>query len=104
MTYRKILNLVKKLKEDGGATFKNGEPINYKTGWQVATDGVEAVSAKETAKIICELGTCGVWLSKGIYYIDVSKRVNTKREAIEIGRKNNQQSVYGWARNNLAWC
>ena len=32
---------IKKLANNDGLTLKNGKPIAYKTGWQVATEGVE---------------------------------------------------------------
>ena len=35
-----------KLKNNDGLTLKNGKPITYKTGWQVATEGVETKSAR----------------------------------------------------------
>ena len=49
-------------------------------------------------------GNCGVWFSGGIYYVDKSKRVNTKREAMEIGRACNQISVLRWRDMGLAYC
>ena len=49
-------------------------------------------------------GTCGVWLEKGIYYIDKSYRVNTKREAMIVGKACNQISVLGWRNMKLAYC
>ena len=42
-------------------------------------------------------GNCGIWFSAGVYYIDPTKRVNTKREALEKGREHNQQTVLKWA-------
>ena len=49
-------------------------------------------------------GNCGVWFENGVYYIDHSFRVDTKREALEIGRKFNQISVFGWRTKKLAYC
>ena len=37
-------------------------------------------------------------------YIDKSKRVNTLKQAVTIGRANNQISVFGWSRKNLVYC
>ena len=45
-----------------------------------------------------------VRIEKGVYYVDHSFRVKTKKEALEIGRKHKQISVFGWARKNLAYC
>lgn len=97
--------MLKALKENEGLTLKNGKPIFYKTGWQVADHGKEATTTAEATAIVNEMGgNCGVWYSNGIYYVDHSFRVKTKRQAIDIGRQHNQISVFGWARQNLAYC
>ena len=94
-----------KLKENDGLTLKAGKIITYKTGWQVATEGIETTSAREAINAVKAYnGNCGIWFSNGIYYIDKSKRVNTKKEALEIGRACNQISILGWKRMNLAYC
>ena len=94
-----------KLKNNDGLTLKNGKPITYKTGWQVATEGVETKSAREAINAVKAYGgSCGVWFADGIYYIDKSHRVNTKREAMEIGRAHNQISVLNWRTMGLAYC
>lgn len=96
---------IKKLTNNDGLTLKAGKPITYKTGWQVATEGVETTDAREAINAVKAYGgNCGVWFADGIYYIDRSKRVNTKREALEIGRACNQISILGWRRMNLAYC
>ena len=94
-----------KPKENDGLTLKAGKIITYKTGWQVATEGIETTSAREAINAVKAYnGNCGIWFSNGIYYIDKSKRVNTKKEALEIGRACNQISILGWKRMNLAYC
>ena len=94
-----------KLKNNDGLTLKNGKPITYKTGWQVATEGVETRSAREAINAVKAYGgNCGVWFADGIYYIDKSHRVNTKREAMKIGRACNQISVLNWRTMGLAYC
>ena len=94
-----------KLKNNDGLTLKNGKPVTYKTGWQVATEGVETKSAREAINAVKAYGgDCGVWFADGIYYIDKSHRVNTKREAMEIGRAHNQISVLNWRTMGLAYC
>ena len=96
---------IRKLAENDGLTLKGGKPIEYKTGWQVATEGVECTSAEEASKAVrMYKGDCGLWLSGGIYYVDKSHRVNTKREAMEIGRACNQISVLRWRDKALAYC
>ena len=94
-----------KLTENDGMTLKNGNKITYKSGWQVATEGVECKTALEAINAVKAYnGNRGVWYSEGIYYVDKSKRVSTKREAMEIGRACNQISVLKWANMSLAYC
>ena len=96
---------IKNLKDDDGLTLKAGKKITYRTGWQVATEGKETKDARQAMQFIKEYeGNCGVWFSDGIYYIDKSKRVNTKKEAMQIGRACNQISVLNWRTMGLAYC
>lgn len=99
------IRTLKGLKENDGLTLKDGKRITYKSGWQVATEGIETADAREAMEAIKAYnGSCGVWYSNGIYYIDKSKRVSTKREAMEIGRRCNQISVLNWRTMGLAYC
>lgn len=99
------IRTLRTLANNDGLTLKAGKPITYKTGWQVATEGKETKDPSEAMKMIKEYnGNCGVWYSEGIYYIDKSKRVNTKKEAMTIGRACNQISVLKWANMSLAYC
>lgn len=99
------IRTIRKLTNNGGLTLKGGKSITYKSGWQVADHGIEAHSPEEAMKAIREMGgNCGVWLEDGIYYIDHSFRVNTKREAMEIGRQHQQISVLCWSNMKLAYC
>lgn len=94
-----------KLANNDGLTLKKGKKITYKTGYQVATEGVECHTAKEAIQAVKAYGgDCGVWYSDGIYYIDKSHRVSTKREALEVGRKCNQISVLRWRDMGLVYC
>lgn len=99
------IRTLNKIEENGGLTLKNGKAIVYKTGWQVATEGKTATTTREAMAIVKEYnGNCGLWLEKGIYYIDKSFRVNTKKEALEIGREHQQISILGWRKMSLAYC
>lgn len=96
---------INKLQNNDGLTLKHGRIITYKTGWQVATEGVECKTAREAMQAIKAYnGDCGVWLADGIYYIDKSKRVDTKREALTIGRECNQISILRWQGLKLVYC
>lgn len=102
------IRTLKKLKNDDGLTLKNGKPITYKSGYQVATVGIKTRSVDLAMRVVRlytkEDGKCGIWFSDGFYYIDRSKRVNTKKEALAIGREYNQISVLKWANMSLVYC
>ena len=99
------IRTLRKLVNNEGLTLKHGKAITYKSGWQVATEGKETDNINEAMMMIREYnGDCGVWYSEGIYYIDKSYRVNTKREAMMIGRQCNQISILNWRTMSLAYC
>lgn len=99
------IQMILNLKENDGLTLKAGNVIRYKSGWQVADYGVEVTTAEECLQAIENFeGNCGVWLENGIYYVDHSFRIDTKKEALKIGRKYSQISIYGWKTEKLAYC
>lgn len=99
------IRTLKKLNNNDGLTLKNGKCITYKSGWQVATEGIETSSIAEAMKAIKEYGgNCGVWFSDGIWYIDRSHRESTKRKALEVGRNHNQISILKWENMSLVYC
>ena len=99
------IRTIRKLQENDGLTLKAGRIITYKSGWQVADYGIEATTAEaamKAVKLYC--GNCGIWYAGGIYYVDHSFRISTKREALEVGRKFSQISIFGWKTQKLAYC
>lgn len=99
------IRTIRKLTNNDGLTLKKGKIITYKSGWQVATEGIETRDAREAINAVkAYKGDCGIWYSEGIYYIDKSKRVNTKREALTIGKACNQISVLRWRDMGLVYC
>ena len=99
------IRTLKKLKNNDGLTLKNGKAITYKSGYQVATEGLETTDIKVAMIMIKDYqGNCGVWFSNGIYYIDKSHRVSTKAEALRVGRECNQISILCWKTMGLAYC
>lgn len=93
------------LKEDDGMTLKNYKSVSYKSGYQVALRGLECKTAAEAVEAVKSFdGSCGVWYSKGIYYIDESIRVDTKAAALAIGKHCNQISILRWKDFGLVYC
>lgn len=102
---------IRHIAEDQGLTLRNGKIVEYKTGWQVGIMGIEVKTAEEVSRFLHSdmgrKGNIGIWYSKGIYYIDVSKRIQTKKDALAVGKLMNQQSIYGWRprkKGQLVWC
>lgn len=96
---------IKKLTNNDGLTLKQGKPIVYKSGWQVATEGVECKTPEEAIKAVKAYnGNCGVWYADGVYYVDKSHRESTKAEAMRIGRECKQISILKWSNMSLAYC
>ncbi len=100
-----MYEIIKALKNNEGLTLKNNKSIVYKTGYQVADYGIERKTVKGTLRAIERMeGNCGIWYSEGIYYIDHSFRVKTKKEALRIGKEHNQISVLKWSNMSLVYC
>lgn len=96
---------LRKISEGGGLTLKNGRPISYKTGYQVATEGIETTDIHEAMKAVKSYGgSCGIWFENGIWYIDKSRRISTKTEALKLGRSCNQISILKWNTMSLIYC
>lgn len=99
------IRTIRKLQENDGLTLKYGKKVNYKSGWQVADCGLELRTPEAAIKAVRDMGgNCGIWYSEGIYYVDHSFRVNTKKEALSIGRQYNQISILRWKDLKLVYC
>lgn len=91
------IRTIRRLADNDGLTLKHGKRVTYRTGWQVATTGIECRTAAECMAAVKYFGgDCGVWFFGGVYYVDKSHRVNTKREAMEIGKACAQLTVLRW--------
>lgn len=99
------IRTLRKLTNNDGLTLKKGKIITYKSGWQVATEGIETTDINEAIKAVRAYGgDCGIWFADGVYYIDRSHRVDTKHEALEVGRACKQISVLRWRDMGLVYC
>lgn len=111
-TNRRInVRTIRNLENNQGLTLRNGKIVEYKTGWQVGITGITCCTPEEVSALLHHglgrNGNVGIWFSEGIYYIDVSKRISTKKEALTVGKIMNQQSIYGWRprkKGQLVWC
>ena len=111
-TNRRInVRTIRNIENEGGLTLRNGKIVEYKTGWQVGLYGIECRTPEQVTKVLHSdlgrKGNIGIWYSGGIYYIDISKRITTKQDALKVGKIMNQQSIYGWRprkAGQLVWC
>ena len=112
VTNRRInVRTIRNIADNQGLTLRNGKIVKYKSGWQVGITGITCKTPEEVSDLLhhglgCK-GNIGIWYSDGIYYIDISKRFQTKKVALEAGNFMNQQSIYGWRprkKGQLVWC
>ena len=105
-----VLEIVK----NGGATInKNGVAVTLKSGYQVSKRDLGRCFINDfTDKMIDEIVAYGLkrgeyagfWIENGMVYVDISCRVATKKDALAIGKQNNQISVYDWKNNACVYC
>lgn len=91
---------------NGGATINNkGERVQLKSGYQVSkcdlliipTDELNKYIVKELLGRLIKRGDyLGLWIDNGKVYVDISCRVATKRDAMQMGKELNQLSVLRW--------
>lgn len=92
---------------NGGATINcYGERVQMKSGYQVSKHDLVVMPAAEFNKYIIKALVAmlesrgeylGVWVDGGKVYVDISCRVATKRDAMQMGRDLNQLSILRWA-------
>lgn len=100
----KLTKNINRLLENDGITMAGGKKVSYKKGYQVATEGVECRTVAETVKAVKNYnGDCGVWLYKGVYYVDKCVHILDRSEAIELGMKCNQISIFCWEDESLLY-
>ena len=104
--------LLKDVVKNGGMTInKEAEAIKCTTGYQVSIQDLQIIKVRDLRKkallaILDSLpaGSClGIWIEKGLAYIDNSKLITTKREAVKIGKANNQISIWSWKKNEAIY-
>lgn len=85
-----------------------GEFVSLKSGYQVSVRDFGRVRTEDLTedmvKTVIEQGLskgkyCGVWIDDGFAYVDISKRISTKQEAIRLGREKKQLFILDWRKN-----
>lgn len=91
---------------NGGATINaNGIRVSMKTGYQVSKCDLYIIPVAELTKAIVKQAITllegrgeyvGVWIDGGYAFVDISRRVATKKQAMTIGRELEQISILRW--------
>lgn len=106
----KIYKTIAEIIAEGGATLNaEGRAVNYATGYQVSRRDMFTIAAarlrwSHIKPLLMKGAFVGVWVENGIAYVDMSERVNTKAEALRLGRERNQISVWNWAKKTCIYC
>jgi hypothetical protein len=101
--------------EGGGITIQNGQEVRLTEGYQVSSNietkfgYLHRKEAREFFKDIMKMVApdqyIGIYVS-GNYetiYIEDSFHIKDKDEAIKLGVKYKQESIYDWANDDLIW-
>lgn len=78
------------------ATFKRGYMVSLK-GYELQTtaDALDKRTLERYQKIASEKnGFIGLWLDKGVLYVDISKCVMQLHDALNIAKQNEQKAIY----------
>lgn len=103
---------LKAIKANAGATLnKAGQELDYPRGYQVSVRDLETIKARDLRKKhikemldkLDEDSCLGIWIDKGLAYIDESKRFTNKREATRFGKKNKQISIWDWGKKEAVY-
>ena len=96
---------LKSIKENGGATLsKAGLTMNFPSGYQVSIKDLLIVPIyklrmRDIKSMLNDLdrGDClGIWIDGGKAYVDKSQWLIRKRDAMRIGKRNKQISIWSW--------
>lgn len=104
-----------KIIQNGGATLNgSGRAVSFRRGYQVSKKDCYILNARHTNKILKAVNGilnglrpgefCGLWIDGGRVYVDISERITNKREALKIGRKRAQISIFDWRAAACIYC
>ena len=107
----KAKNLFNKAMQYGGLTINSKSmPVTYKRGYQVSVRDCYKLRVENAQKIVNAIDSvlarikkgqfCGLWIDEGYIYIDISVRIADRLDAVIIGERLNQKSIYDWKNDN----
>lgn len=96
---------------DGGVTLDmDAIPVSFDSGYQVAQRAGETIiNAQDVDAVYSAVrerldyinrddwfAFVGLWIDNGMAYIDISYHIKDKDDAIEVGIREKQLSIYDW--------
>ena len=108
---KKFNNYLQKALQNGGLTIhRNGTIVNYKRGYQVSVRDCYKLRVENAERVVKAIERvmgviksakkeyfCGLWVDGGYIYIDISVRILDRLDAVIIGDRLNQKSIFDWA-------
>ena len=98
---------LKALITSGGATFKNGAPIIYKSGYQVAIlyDTIEYDDDEDLELLLSAINNRnlqdgGIWYNTATRKIEVdllTVHIDNKMDALNLAQHFNQKAIFEWS-------
>lgn len=103
MNKKTLVQIIK----NGGATLdRNEKTKNYKTGYQVSRKDCYTLKLNNINKILTAITDTqtqlqtneflGLWIDGGKIYIDISVKINNRFDAVIIGERLQQKSIFDW--------
>lgn len=100
------------ISNNGGTLNSNGEIVTYVRGYQVSHRDLYIIPVYKMRKsfviwcLAClkENEHLGLWVDNNKVYIDLSEHIATKKEAMRLGRKRKQLSIFNWRTGDCIAC
>lgn len=105
MEKSKAKAIVAKAINDGGITIENGEIARHTDGYQYADYGISTSDIEQAVKAVIAFdGNCGLWVDRGIIYVDHSIYQRNRELALQFAREHDQLTIYEWSTGRCIDC
>lgn len=109
------LQTLKNIISKGGATLNSqGRAVNFGKGFQVSKKDCYTLNINNTAKILNAINEllntikadefAGIWIEEGKAYIDISIKIDSLSQALQLGRELKQISIFDWNTKKCIYC
>ena len=103
---------LKNIIANNGATIGKKDEISFTSGYQVSKKDLSVIPTyklrkKDLLAILETLKTreyLGVWIDNNKAYIDISEHRLSLDQALSLGKKRNQISIFDWSTKDCIYC